>query len=139
MLTDLMRISAKGSDVYLSTLNTNDAQSICESINDPEVIAGISNPVIHYPYTIDDATQFIRLSMLKYDSKEEFHMGVRARNGNLVGLCAIFNIDRENRKAEVGYWLGRQHWGKGYAKGAMHLLLAFGFGELNLNRIHAKL
>jgi RimJ/RimL family protein N-acetyltransferase len=133
-----MKISAENSGVYLATLEIEDAQAISKNINDPDVITGINNPAIHYPYTIDDAIQFIRFSELRYGGGEEIHMGIHLSGNGLIGLCAVFGIDKNNRKAEIGYWLGKRHWGKGYAKGALRLLLGFCFGELNLNRVYAK-
>jgi [ribosomal protein S5]-alanine N-acetyltransferase len=134
-----MKISSDGFKVYLSTLTTADAESIELNINDPDVVAGINNPNVHYPYKVEDAMQFIGYSMIKYDAGEEFHVAIRLANDNqLVGLCALFNLDRSNNRAEIGYWLGKSHWGKGYAKEALRLLMSFGFGKLELNKIYAK-
>src|SRR5947209_4906556 len=36
---------------------------------------------------------------------------------------------------EVGWRLGREHWGRGYATEAARAALAFGFGELGLSEI----
>jgi RimJ/RimL family protein N-acetyltransferase len=38
----------------------------------------------------------------------------------LVGSIASFTIDGDR---EVTYWIGREHWGKGYASRALALLL----------------
>ncbi|RCK09650.1 N-acetyltransferase [Bacillus licheniformis] len=47
-------------------------------------------------------------------------------------------IDQENGRAEIGYDLGRNHWGKGFASEAVKKLIDYGFTSLNLNRIEAK-
>lgn len=38
---------------------------------------------------------------------------------------------------EVGWRLGREHWGRGYATEAARAAVQYGFGELNLNEIVA--
>ena len=48
-----------------------------------------------------------------------------------------FKIDRQHDRAELGYWVGKPFWNCGYATEAARALLAYGFRELALNRIHA--
>ena len=46
-------------------------------------------------------------------------------------------IDRAVRKAELGYWVGKPFWGRGYATEAAGSIVDFGFDQLGLNRITA--
>lgn len=56
-----------------------------------------------------------------------------------VGLCDFSQIDQRNRNAELAIYIGDpQHQGQGYGAAALHLLLALGFLELNLHRIHLE-
>ena len=57
--------------------------------------------------------------------------------GRVVGLFGISAWDRYHRRAEVGYDLARDHWGKGLAGEALAAVLAFGFDALDLHRIEA--
>lgn len=61
----------------------------------------------------------------------------RREDGALVGVCMLFEHDAECRCAEVGYGLGPDVWGRGYAREAVGRLLDHGFGALDLNRIEA--
>ncbi|MDE1871170.1 MAG: GNAT family N-acetyltransferase [Candidatus Micrarchaeota archaeon] len=131
-----MRISASGFRVHLETLSIGDAKGIVESANDAEVAA--STPGMPYPYSMEQAMQFIGFARQTYIAREEFHMGIQMGNGGVVGLCALANIDRQNLRAELGYFVGTAHRGKGYGKEALRLMLGFGFGTLGLNRIYAK-
>ena len=54
----------------------------------------------------------------------------------LLGAVGL-TINRHHARAELGYWIGRPFWGKGYASEAATRLLEYGFTELRLNRIHA--
>jgi RimJ/RimL family protein N-acetyltransferase len=67
-----------------------------------------------------------------------FQWGIarRADNG-VIGTCTLFHPDPNNRRAELGYALGREHWGKGYMREALTALLGYAFGELNLHRLEA--
>ena len=43
----------------------------------------------------------------------------------------------DDRRAELGYWIGVPWWNRGYATEAGRALLDFGFGTLGLHRIMA--
>ncbi len=57
--------------------------------------------------------------------------------GVLIGTCGYHEWDQVNHMAEIGYDLLPDYWGEGYMNEALHALLAFGFTNLELNRIHA--
>nr|WP_284500417.1 GNAT family N-acetyltransferase [Microbulbifer sp. GX H0434] len=57
--------------------------------------------------------------------------------GQIVGTCTLAAIDRDNRCAEIGFALGRQHWGRGLALRAVSAVIDFAFGRLNLHRLGA--
>ena len=57
-------------------------------------------------------------------------------DGPLVGAIGL-SIERFPRRAEIGYWIGVAHWGKGYATEASLALVDFGFESLGLERIHS--
>ena len=59
------------------------------------------------------------------------------KDGQLLGAVGL-RIDTTLRKAELGYWVGVSHWNRGYATEAAGALLAYGFDELDLNRIAAR-
>ncbi|MDH4348055.1 MAG: GNAT family N-acetyltransferase, partial [Gemmatimonadota bacterium] len=57
--------------------------------------------------------------------------------GDPIGMSLIKDVDPINGEGELGYWIGRPHWGRGHATRAAEATLAFAFGSLNLQRIHA--
>jgi RimJ/RimL family protein N-acetyltransferase len=56
----------------------------------------------------------------------------------LIGAIGMRNWTLEHARAEVGYVLSREYWGKGFASEALKVVLAFGFSRMGLNRIEAK-
>lgn len=64
--------------------------------------------------------------------------GIARHTDNLlIGSITLFNLDFSNRRAEIGYALGREHWGQGYMIEALMAVLEFAFETLALNRIEA--
>ena len=58
-------------------------------------------------------------------------------NDELIGTLTLFKLDRDHRRAEIGYVLGPAYWGKGLASEALRLVLHHAFDALQLERIEA--
>ncbi|WFL77574.1 GNAT family N-acetyltransferase [Altererythrobacter arenosus] len=70
-----------------------------------------------WPYNPTDARQFVELPI---DPMFPRFLITRADNAMLVGCIGI---DRNEGEVELGYWIGRQHWGQGYATEAGRAVL----------------
>lgn len=55
----------------------------------------------------------------------------------LIGTCGFFRWDQNHHRAELGYDLHPNAWGKGFMPEALQAVIRFGFTEMNLNRIEA--
>jgi ribosomal-protein-serine acetyltransferase len=59
-------------------------------------------------------------------------------DGTLCGAIRLKDIDSDDRKAKIGYFLGRQFTGKGIVTTAVSAVLAWCFDHLQLNRIELR-
>ena len=72
--------------------------------------------------------------------REMLQWGVARKSDDLViGTCTLVRPDDSNRRSEVGFALGAEHWGQGYMGEALEALLDFAFNELNLHRVEADI
>lgn len=55
----------------------------------------------------------------------------------LIGTCGFHNFSKENNRAEIGYELSPEEWGKGLMTEAIQCIVAYGFETLKLHRIEA--
>ena len=55
----------------------------------------------------------------------------------VIGTAVLFNFEVASQLAEIGYLLGRDHWGRGYAVEAMTAFISFSFATLNFRRLEA--
>lgn len=60
----------------------------------------------------------------------------RSDTGSLVGAIGL-ELHMANERGEIGYWVGRRFWNRGYATEAAEAMLMYGFTELELKRIYA--
>jgi len=56
--------------------------------------------------------------------------------GELVG-CVGIAINREHRRAEMGWWVGVPYWGRGYCTEAADAVMHWAFEAFDLHRIDA--
>jgi len=74
----------------------------------------------------------------RFQKRELLKWGIARRTDDaLIGTVTLYNLDFDHRRAEMGYALDRAHWGRGYMQEALHALLGFAFGVLDLHRIEA--
>ena len=75
-----------------------------------------------------------------YQKGDLFQLGIeRKSDGRMIGTCTLHQIHEQNRRAEVGYALGRAYWGNGYMNEAMHALLDHAFRSMKLHRLEADI
>jgi [ribosomal protein S5]-alanine N-acetyltransferase len=100
--------------------------------------------VIPHPYQLSDAEKWIITHPQAFADGRQANWAITVRaddepgpgSGALVGAIGLF-IKREHLSAELGYWIGKPYWGRGYATEAARAVVRFGFESLGLNRIHA--
>ncbi len=84
------------------------------------------------------AHEFVSNAQAQSSKPTAWLFGIEARaDGVLVGMCTLFNLAAESRRAELGYLLDRRHWGTGLMYEATSALLSYGFRTLQLNRVEA--
>jgi [ribosomal protein S5]-alanine N-acetyltransferase len=59
-------------------------------------------------------------------------------SGTAIGTCLLFRFDEGSARAELGYVLGRAHWGQGLMHEALSALITTAFGALSLRRLEAE-
>lgn len=68
--------------------------------------------------------------------RQKFQLATTFQN-HLIGNCGVRIKNQDAREAEIGYELNPVFWGNGYATEAARAMLAFGFRDLNLQRVTA--
>lgn len=59
--------------------------------------------------------------------------------GKVIGTCALFECDLENKRADIAYELHPDYWQQGLASELIPAVLNYGFGNLELHRIGADI
>ena len=101
--------------LVLKKLVQADKERLVSLIGDFRVSKTLSN--VPYPYTLDDADEW-----LKIVDNEEFNLNIFL-NDDLIGGIGL--TPAEDDFYELGYWLGVEYWGQGYATESVRGLLSY--------------
>ncbi|MBU8934800.1 MAG: GNAT family N-acetyltransferase [candidate division Zixibacteria bacterium] len=126
----------KGSLITLRQLRKSDASSLQRHANDRQVARNLL--LLPHPYTIENALVWIRFTHSLVRKGRSYPFGIEDnQSGEIVGMIDLVAINDFHKIAELGYWLGRRYWRRGYTSEAVQLILRFGFRQLRLRRIYA--
>lgn len=93
---------------------------------------------IPHPYELDHALAWIGQQRREAVRGRATNFAVRLLPDRpLIGSAGLRDIDPEHLQAELGFWIGLEWWGRGYAREAAAAVIRFGFESLGLNRIYA--
>lgn len=134
-LSDLKSLPVLSAErVTLRPLAMPDAPILHSFFSDPETMRYWSS----LPHPDESHTRALVASTGSgFESRTILQWGI-ARNDDSRLLGTVTLMPELNQpRAELGYVLGREHWGKGYAGEAQRRVVEFGFGDLALHRLEA--
>ena len=121
--------------LILRSLTLEDAADVQRLAGDRDIASTV--PGIPHPYEDGMAEEWVRSCFEKFENDKALDFAITLRtDGNLIGVIGL-KLDRENEKGEIGYWVGKPYWNRGYCTEAARAVVAYSFEVLKLNRIHA--
>lgn len=121
--------------LILRKVTEKDADSLLVYLSDEEVTRHMGLA----PFaSIEDALDEIGWYQSIFGNGTGMRWGITVKEEDrIIGSCGFLNLSEKHHRAEIGFELSREHWGKGIAGEALHAVAAYGFTHLNLNRIEA--
>ena len=122
------------SPVALRRLSLSDAARVQLLAGEREVAE--MTGLIPHPYPGGAAEEFIDMQARAWDAGKEYSYAIAASDELLLGVVSLrpAGIEREN----LGYWIGRPYWGRGYASAALRAMIALGFSLLEVEKLTAS-
>ncbi|HKN06118.1 MAG TPA: GNAT family N-acetyltransferase [Thermoplasmata archaeon] len=132
-----LRFPLRGRRVELVPPGPEHIPAVVQLMGEPSVARMTLH--IPYPYTKRDGRDWVRRTRMNRRSGRTLGLSVlRRSDGALLGGVGLHHLEEGGTSAEVGYWIGREHRGRGYATEAVNLLVRTGFRRLGLHRIEAR-
>lgn len=127
----------KSKRLVLRQLNEEDANEIFILRSDERVNKYIDRPATS---SLDKVIEFINKINIGISKNEAIYWVITLNTNpedKLVGTICLWNIDKENYTAEIGYELIPEFQGIGIMQEAVKEVIEFGFQNMHLEVIHA--
>jgi RimJ/RimL family protein N-acetyltransferase len=122
--------------LILRKMAPSDAEAVFAYASDPEVTRYV---IWETHRSIEDSRAFLELESSKRESGGEPEWGIVYKGDHrFIGTCGIVSWDTDHARAELGYVLSRDYWGRGLMAEAVRAVISFCFQRMNLNRIEAR-
>ena len=121
--------------VVLRWISEDDIDSLFEIFSNPQVMRYWSSG----PLANREAAAAMQREIAEgNENNTMLKWGLALRESNcVIGTTTLFNLSLSNGRAELGYAMGRAHWGKGYMNEALRALVAYAFDDMSLRRLEA--
>ncbi len=93
---------------------------------------------IPHPYSVDCALSWMENHLDNFNADRSYEFALTNKEtGALYGAIGLSH-DQRHRNGEMGYWVGEEFWGNGYATEAGKAVLNFAFDIKQYHRVYAR-
>src|SRR4051812_8587645 len=110
-----------------------DADAVVRHANNVNVARQLRDRFPH-PYSRANAQAFLKSAVSTPDST---NLAIEVDGDAAGAIGFVVGTDVERFSAEIGYWLGEAHWGRGITTEALMLVTDYVFRSANLLRLFA--
>ena len=129
-----MTFPLKAGSVTLRRWRKTDHADLIQEADNRAVWRNLTH-VFPHPYTPEAATEWIERCIEQEPATDL----VVAYDDRLIGVCGLFIGEGVSAyTGGVGYWIGEDHWGNGYASAAFARFLAYVWDTFDVQRLQAE-
>lgn len=123
-------------EFQLRRFQAEDAPALAKYANNPNIAANMRD-VYPYPYTENDAVQYIRDTIAAGEERQLLRaIDIQGEAAGSIGI--ILGKDVGRKTAEIGYWLGEPFWGHGIVTQAVQAITKTAFTAYDIVRIYGE-
>lgn len=129
-------IVVESSRLIVRPVEEGDLQALLAVNGDDEATRFL--PYSSWQSLADARTWFERMSTLGAKGESIQYVITDKTSALAIGTCLLFRYEETSARAELGYVLGRKHWGRGIMREALVALIDCAFGGYGLRRLEAE-
>lgn len=124
-------------DTYLKLLDIEDAEALFALIDGSRRYLRAWLPWVDHTRSMADSRVFIESTKKQFAENQGFQVGIWYQH-KLAGVAGFHKIDWQDRKTEIGYWLGEPFQGYGLMTKTCRVLLNHAFRKWKLHRVEIR-
>lgn len=123
--------------LHLRAVQTDDVADLFRIRADERVMRYFGSPPIT---SMEEAAQQVHGFATAFQEQRGIRWAITRRGKDrLIGTCGYWRIIRPHFRAEIGYELAADQWGKGIMPEALGAVLTWGFTTMNLHSVEAQI
>ncbi len=127
------RLPLQTERLLLRSFELSDAPRVKELAGDKAIADTTLN--IPHPYEDGMAEEWISTHQPKFEAGEAVNYAIILKSTQeLIGAISLA-INKGFNRAELGFWIGKEYWNKGYCTEAAKAMVECGFNKLDLPSI----
>lgn len=136
MFVNIMTIKITGERVYLTEMQEKDAHLLHEYSKEPK-LNEYSGPY-KASESLEKSKEYIANSKKNILKKDSYILGIYEKiTSNFVGTIGFFDLDKEDKNGQLGFWVAKDYWNKGYMTDSVKLMTDYIFNVLKYHRVYA--
>jgi len=120
-------------EIVLYPLSVDDIFKIFNTLNEERDYMREWLPFVDTTQAVEDTGNYVRYVL--ETGEKQFTIYYKDQ---FVGLVGFKDIDNDNHKTEIGYWLSQYAQGKGIMTRTVDKLLEYAFNKMEMNRVQIK-
>ncbi|MEF2094719.1 GNAT family protein [Bacillus sp. CFBP9009] len=121
--------------LILREVTIEDANDMFKYLSDTDVVKPMG---LDPCQTVNDVWDEIKWYESIFEEGSGIRWGITLKNsGKVIGSCGFLNMVSKHHRAEIGYELTKDQWGKGIASEALEAVVMYGYRHFHLERIEA--
>ncbi|WP_195599337.1 GNAT family N-acetyltransferase [Longibaculum muris] len=123
-------------DCTIRKWQIDDQYDLAKILNNQKIMNHLRDG-LPYPYTVEDAKEYIS-SMLQANQEKMFAFAISV-DEHVIGSISVTRLDNiHSCTGELGYYIGEDYWGKGYATCAVKQVCQYVLNHSDILRIFAE-
>lgn len=124
----------KVSKYLLRATKKSDAHFYFTYLTDPETVKYTSYNI----KSMSEIEKWISDYKEQFKNKQRISWAIEdAESKRTIGEISFFDVQTDHEKGEIGYFLGREYWGKGIMSEILATVLQYLFHDLQVNRLQS--
>ncbi|MEO1407140.1 MAG: GNAT family N-acetyltransferase [Pseudomonadota bacterium] len=125
-----MTIQIETERLRLRPPRTEDAPRVAELMSDKDIPWNLGRAP--WPYGLADAEGWIERGIASWADGTDYPFAITHEDEGLIGSCGVVPVTDD--VFELGYWIGKPYWGRGYVTEASEALLKWAKTSLGIHQ-----